>query len=322
MSPKISVIIPVHDTEKYLRKCVQSVLDQTFDDFEVICVDDMSPDGSADIISSFMKVDSRVVAVSHTENLGQGGARNSALKQAKGRYIANVDSDDWLKPTMLEAMYESTQGESVDIVCCGYDRVNEVDDVLRKFQPEAAIIDNSNNSVDIFELVNPALWNKLFRKDLCSSSSIEFPNYLCYEDLATTPRLVCESNTISIIDDRLYNYVSRENSVVSTYGTKHMLDCFEAFYILRDYLRRKNLLEHYQNQFLAMVKKHLRFRIKTLMKSGFTDEQKHSHLRYYAYLKAAMLDHSDLIGTMDAAQLQESILAVPSEAEAELRLIA
>ena len=309
MSPKISVIVPIHRTEQYLEKCVRSVLAQTFDDLEVLCVDDVSPDNSSAVIAALAESDSRVKLIQHEYNLGQGGARNTAIGVAQGTYIANVDSDDWIKPDMLEVMYKATKAETVDLVCCGYDRVNESDELLKEFALEARLIDNTDLSVDIFELLNPALWNKLFRKSLCTDNNILFPNYLNFEDLATTPRLVCESNSINIIDDKLYNYVSRENSVVSTYSAKHMLDCFDAFSVLRQYLKDKKLFAHYHGQFLAMVDKHLRFRLNGLMRSELSDEQKQSHMRYYVFLKWSFLENADVVQSMDSDALRAAVIS-------------
>ena len=288
---------------------MRSVLEQSFESLEVICVDDVSPDDSSDIVARLASSDSRIKLVRHESNLGQGGARNTAIALSQGEYIANVDSDDWMKPNMLEVMYQATNKETIDIVCCGYDRVNAADELIREYLPESELFDNTGNTVDIFELLNPALWNKLFRKSLCTSNNIKFPNYLNYEDLATTPRLVCEANYIQTIEDKLYNYVSRENSVVSTYSSKHMLDCFEAFTVLRKYLNEKKLLEHYYSAFLAMMDKHLRFRINSLLKSNLSAEQKSSHLRYYIFLKWSFLQNSGIVESMGQEELRQTALS-------------
>ena len=311
MSPKISVVIPIYRTEAFLEKCVQSVLKQTFDDIEVLCVDDQSPDSSAAIVTSIQQTDNRVKLIRHTENLGQGGARNTAIAQASGRYIANVDSDDWMKPTMLETLYQATNGETHDIVCCGYDRVDEDGQVIRQWSQDAAIYYPQSDHLDIFELLNPALWNKLIRKSLCTDRTINFPNYLNFEDLATTPRLVAEAGSIRMIEDRLYNYVRRGDSVVSTYTPKHMLDCFEAFGVLRRYLLEKNLLDKYDSAFRKMMHKHMAFRVNSIKRSALSDEQKHQHLKYYWYLKAAFFTHFDIVDSLDTESLINEIVIDP-----------
>jgi len=318
MQPRISVVIPMFNTGAFLEKCVRSVMEQTFEALEIICVDDQSPDDSASIIEKLCSIDSRIKLIRHERNLGQGGARNSAVNIARGEYIANVDSDDWLKPDMLERMYAATQEEAVDIVCCGYDRITEAGGLIKEWTPIGGYHDNRKHQVDMFDLLNPALWNKLFRKTLCTEHGIRFPNYLNYEDLATTPRLVAEADSIQIIEDRLYNYVSRENSVVSTYSPKHMLDCFEALAILHQYLLEKKLMHRYAFEFERTVDKHLTFRINSILKSDLTEEQQRYHLKYYFFIKNSFLQSSLSLSAMSNHDLVEAIsesaLDLPSTA--------
>ena len=136
-----------------------------------------------------MAADSRIKLLSHERNFGQGGARNTGIAQASANYIANVDCDDWIDIDMIETLYTHSECETVDIVCCGWKRVSENGELLDvRGRPPARHI-NTHNTVNIFDVLNPAVWNKLIRKNLLLNNDIRFPHYLAFEDLATTPRI-------------------------------------------------------------------------------------------------------------------------------------
>jgi len=199
VTPKISVVIPVYNTEKYLRKCLDSVINQTLKDIEIIIVNDCSPDNSEVIIDEYKSKDSRIVYINHKENLGLGGARNSAIAIAKGEYLASVDSDDYILPNMLELLFKTATNSQADIVIFGFQRVNEEGNKLKSQKPKNTTLYNHNNSINIFSTTNPAFWNKLWKKSLYTENNICFPNYVYYQDLATTPRILTKAKKIVFI---------------------------------------------------------------------------------------------------------------------------
>lgn len=117
--PKISIIVPVYKAEPYLRKCIDSILNQTFKDFELILVDDGSPDRCGEICDEYALKDSRIKII-HKENSGRSSARNVGLDIAQGEYIGFVDSDDWIEPDMYEVLYSKAKIESADIIALNY----------------------------------------------------------------------------------------------------------------------------------------------------------------------------------------------------------
>lgn len=308
MQPKVSIVVPMYNTAPYMEKCLNSLLSQTLEEIEILCVDDASPDNSSQIVKDYQTVDNRVQLLTHDINLGQGGARNTGIANARSNYIANVDCDDWVDTTMMEALYVATEGETVDIVACGFDRVSENGDLISEHGYEEELIDSSDTRENIFELLNPAIWNKLFKKSLCTDNNIKFPNYLSFEDLATTPRLVAESNKVRKIKARPYKYRIRDNSVMASYTLKHVLDCIQAFSVLQNYLVKRNLLDRYQVEFRDTVNKHLRFRVNGLMRSGMSEELIEMHLKQIAYLKWSFLENGKTIDAMDTVGLKKSII--------------
>jgi len=279
MTPKISIIIPIYSTAKYLDKCLQSVVQQTMQEIEVICVDDCSPDESYLIVEKYIKQDARVSLIRHKENKGLGGARNTGILTAKADFIASVDSDDFIQSEMMETLWKASNAGEYDIVCCGFDRVNESGEQVGCYKPQNITVINDSNKVDIFALMNPAFWNKLWRKSLFIDNHILFPGKLYYEDLATTPRLISHSKSIKMIDDSLYSYLVRPDSITKTYSEKHISDYFEVFDILLAFLRKNTCFETYKMDFLHIVDSQIYLHVKNILVSDMSD----SNIRLYLF---------------------------------------
>ena len=171
MNPEISIIVPVYNVEKYLKRCIDSILNQSFTNFELILVDDGSTDNSGKIIDEYAIKDERIKVI-HKENGGQGSARNRGLDIAKGNYIGFVDSDDWIHKDMYKCMYKIINEDNTDIVQVGHNMVEEytkdkrcninnlniicIDNIIEKFA--------DCNSFEVLPLIFPV--NKLYRREL------------------------------------------------------------------------------------------------------------------------------------------------------------
>jgi len=172
--PEISVIIPFYNVERYIDQCLWSVRNQTLKNIEIICVDDCSQDNSRKIVQKHLNDDHRIKLVIHENNLGLGGARNTAIRMAKADYIASVDSDDYMMPNMLEELLGETENGIYDIVCCGFNRVCENGEILSVIKYENAQFCNDSNSIDIFTVLPSSFWHKLWRKSLFIDNKIFF----------------------------------------------------------------------------------------------------------------------------------------------------
>lgn len=215
---KVSVIIPVYKTEKYLSKCLESILASTMQEMEVICVNDGSPDNCGHILESFSKKDGRIVIVNQ-ENSGQGAARNQGLLRARGETIHFCDSDDYIHPTMYTRLYNHLVQSEADVVCSGTNLEYDVhanqkccDDIYFKVN----FVGCMKSKPEMITTVDAAIWNKLFRRDFLLNNKICFPNAQFVEDIAFIWQWMTHDPKLFFTKEKLYTYVRREASAMSS----------------------------------------------------------------------------------------------------------
>ena len=283
--PKISVIVPIYNTAQYLEKCLLSIMRQSFQDIEILCIDDCSPDDSVTIVERLAAIDKRIHLLRHKENLGLGGARNTGIMTAKGAYLASVDSDDYVHPDMLTKLWEATKNQTVDVVVYGYAHVDNYGNLLNK----VTYHDKAVPKLGMFSL-NPSFCNKLWRKNLYIDNSIFFPNHVFYEDLATTPRVVHFAKKIEFISDVLYYYCERKESIVRTYSEKHIIDYLKVFDILYDFLIEYDLCK---KDFLEQFHIAIRFHSSNIFASNMNDNLKTQYLRHLLLVKTGFNSVAD-----------------------------
>ena len=253
--PKISVIVPVYNTEKYLRKCLDSIINQTFRDIEIICVDDCSPDNSRDILREY---ENRYPDLLHCiyleKNVRQGGARNRGIKAAAGDYILFVDSDDYIEKNLCEKLYCSAAANGADAVI--YDYIVEGD---AKSTYVSALGHQLNGSANIEktiladEVAMCYAWNKLWKKELIDQLECAFPEGMIYEDIAVTYVWLFKAEKINYVNKGLYYYVSREDSCVHTSSMENCCQLVKAIVMLICNFIEFELYEYYQNELTKLV---------------------------------------------------------------------
>lgn len=214
MATNISVIIPVYNVEKYLRQCIDSVLSQTFQDFEIILVDDGSTDSSGKICDEYANKDNRIRVV-HKPNGGLVSARKVGFEVSSGEYISNIDSDDWLEPNHLQVLYEGIKKENADISFADFFRnENErqvyINNIPTSIEPRQIILDFFNGKI------HAGLWNKLYRRALFEENKISYPKYDYFEDMHTSISLMMYANEVAYIPVATYHY--RYNSFSLTHN--------------------------------------------------------------------------------------------------------
>lgn len=209
--PLVSVLIPVYNVEKYLRKCLDSVLSQTLVDIEVVCINDGSTDASLQILNEYQKRDRRVVVISK-ENGGLPSARNAALDVAKGRYVGFVDSDDFVEKNMFEKLYQTAVEHQSDIVICGANIFPEEPRASKwlygSLSPTYCHYDEFHPEVLFGRIdTNPFLWRTLVKKSLIDSRHFRLDEKIVLgEDKAFQAKLYPAAKGITVIPDKLYNY--------------------------------------------------------------------------------------------------------------------
>ena len=315
--PKISVIIPMYDTEEFVEKCVRSVMAQTLKDIEIICVDDCSPDDCAVIVESLARHDSRIRLIRHEHNLGLGGARNTGIRAARAPYLASVDSDDYILPEMLERLWDATGDQVADVTACGMALMNPDGSLISNISRPQQSYCNQDDQLDIFDILSPCFWNKLWRTRLFTSNGIEFPEHLYHEDLATTPRVLRHAKDIRIISDPLYCYVQRTGSITKTVSARHIIDYFRTYDVLSNFLQTENLSERYGEEFIAKIGKSLHYHTQGLSDSSLGQAEKLQYMRYMLMLKLSYLEYDEKLREMDTATLQSLLLSATSRHDIE-----
>ena len=249
-SPQISVIVPIYNVDKYLNRCIDSIINQIFTDFEIILVNDGSFDNSPQICDEYARKDSRIKVI-HKKNGGLSDARNTGIGIARGRYLAFVDSDDYLDPSYLAVLFYAAERNGCDISYCNYaiykqERGTHKTINVRKPLPgmttgrkicKLTIKDFRSRSY---------VWNKLYKRELfLNGDNIRFP-IMYFEDLATTPRLMYFADKAVVVDKCLYYYTKRKGSIVSHLDIKKMSDYVLALGVLSNFFEKHGCYKQFR----------------------------------------------------------------------------
>lgn len=228
--PKASVIIPVYNAEKYLRQCLNSVLNQTLNDIEIICVDDGSSDTSISILEEYARNDSRVNVLKKNHS-GAGAARNLALSKALGKYVYFMDADDYCDISLLEKTVYQAELVGADIVVFGFYRVDEVTGKRTAFSGmNVSYVDNTfefsykNNPEKICSLINPTPWNKLLRKDFLLDNGLKYLTLTTTNDITFATLCALKASKITYISEQLYYYRIGLSKSITSKKRKHLHD--------------------------------------------------------------------------------------------------
>lgn len=253
-NPKISLIIPVYNVEKYLKTTLDSVFAQTFKDFEVIVVNDGSTDSSFEIIKEYSNQHNNMIVVNQ-KNQGQGIARNNALKVAKGEYVAFLDSDDFLEPNYFEELYKTAVDNDADIACCSFKLTYEkgFHELFMVFTPKKSFVMSPDEALKKLILditIHHYLWNKLYKRALFTENNITFYN-MFFEDIAACPKLFYFANKIAVTNKCLYNYRRHRKSTIAEMDAIKINDFIKSLGVMRNFLEDENIYKEYQSYFKA-----------------------------------------------------------------------
>ena len=246
---KLSIIVPVYGVEKYIDKCLNSLVKQSLKEIEIIVVNDGTKDNSQKIIYKYVKKYPDKIKSYIKENGGQGSARNYGLKKATGEYIGYVDSDDFVEKDMYKKLYNKAKENNYDIVVCGNYNVSE--DYQNKNID--AFINNYNTDLENIFFGKMAVWNKIYKRDILIKNKLEFKEKVWYEDLAFTLKAIMNSNTFAFIDEPLYDYLIREGSTMNNSNVQRNLEILDAFNDILSYIQHNKKEEYFSKiEFLAI----------------------------------------------------------------------
>ncbi len=278
---KTSIIIPIYNVEQYLEKCLDSLINQTLKDIEIICVNDESPDNCAAILKKYQKLDNRIIVLNQ-KNSGQGSARNRGLEIATGKYIQFLDSDDFYEPTCCEEMYNLMEQHPDTEVACfdtniiyeAYEDHKEIDEAYFKMRYTGKTRVKPAMSD---QLVDVNCWNKIFRKSFIDEHKLRFPEKLHYEDVGFFWFWLVRANKIYFYHKKLTNYLRRRGSFLGEIYEKSSQTIFDAFkvneLIYEDLIETKQL-ETYKTFYVRAYIRKIKWLVNCFYKDNWQDRKK------------------------------------------------
>ena len=274
----ISIIIPVYKVEKYLEKCIQSLINQTYENLQIILVDDGSPDNCGKICDEYAKKDHRIEVI-HKSNGGLSDARNKGLEIAKGEYIGFIDSDDYIESDMYEVLYNLLKQYNADVSICNFYTVSQGKIAIKNAE-------NGIKEYNRIEILKEVLldnniqsyaWNKLYKKELFDE--IKYPVGKKYEDIGTTFYLLEKCNKVVVTGKPEYYYINRQDSIVNNVTETTITDYIELIMQRYDYIEENiKELSSYNKDYLKRILKTAEQDIKNLNEVGDYTKRKYEEL--------------------------------------------
>lgn len=303
--PKISVIVPVYNVENYLCRCIDSILTQTFTDFELILVDDGSPDGCPEICDKYSTIDTRVKVI-HQNNCGQATARNNAIRVSKGEWICFVDSDDLINPYTLEYLYAGVMRNNVKMAACGAIEGNHIPDTfvltcLADFRV-IEICDEAIYEVDgQNKFFTKTVWAKLIARECIIN--YPFDDGRIYEDNVVVPKWLHSAEKIAYSDAPLYFYFLNQKGTVRKKYSIQQLDNvwakYERFCFFRDNHYPK-MSQHAFKEYINVTAVSYSRSMKELHNKTAARKLKAGFLKtYFHYRQYAHLDRKETLSVLD-----------------------
>lgn len=256
---KISVIVPIYNVEKYLKKCLDTIINQTLKEIEIICINDGSTDKSRKILEQYLKKDSRIIVIDKN-NGGLSSARNAGMKIAKGEYIGFVDSDDWIDETMFEKLYNNAKENDSQMSICG---VHKYDDKAKQmlYDDPYFTLGYFDESFDnrcfnhyetsgfIMDLCVMA-WNKIYKRSFLEENKAVFPEGLIFEDGPFFFSIYFKMDRVSIVREFLYYYrINRVNSIIQK-GDRNFINIFDVTELMWNEIKQLQYFDQIKYHFL------------------------------------------------------------------------
>lgn len=242
---KVSVVVPIYNAQKYLKDCIDSLVNQTLEEIEIILVNDGSTDSSLEIMKEYEQKNPEKIVCINKENGGQASARNVGIAKSRGAYIGFVDADDYVHIKMFQQLYEGTKKESVDMVTCDYEYI---DYASNKKLTQYAKVHKIENKREMFidPLVSP--WNKLYRKQILMDTGVMFREGCVYEDTAFYMKLIPYIETSNFINEKFVYHYKHVSSTMNGVQTIKVADIFTILEDIYEYYKEQGFLEEYKEE--------------------------------------------------------------------------
>lgn len=255
---KVSIIIPVYNTQQYLSQCLDSVLNQTLKEIEVICIDDGSTDESPKILKSYAIKDSRLKVITQ-KNSGAAACRNNGINAAQGEYLWFVDSDDWAETNACELAYKQAKKDNADILIFDAnvwtgECFNKYPSINRKLLPPETLISPKDLPDEIFSICSDVPWNKLYKADFVKKHQLVFQNLSSYNDVGFVKLALVFADRISGLYKICYHYRDNAVGAISRSRRKHSYNAVKVIAYLKEALEKHNMLDYYKKSFWTQTK--------------------------------------------------------------------
>lgn len=248
MSVKLSIIVPVYNLESCISKCLDTLINQTIEDKEIIVINDASKDNSGKIINNYSnQYGSLIKFIDLKENVGPGQVRNIGIESSNGRYIAFVDGDDFVDIDMYKILYDTAERYKSDIVSCSYERIKPDQKNTETRSKEVINLKELSSMEAVKGLLIGSIdgfaWNKLYKRSLFIQNNIKFPRDMYYEDMEVAIQAASKCNKFISIDNKFYYYVDQQNSIVNTLNDKKLKDFCLVTKNIDKYVKNKYKLD-------------------------------------------------------------------------------
>jgi len=277
--PKVSVILAVYNAAQFLNKCIDSIINQTLNNIEIICVDDCSSDDSLAILHAYAEKDSRIKVIQQNSNRGAGAARNAGLEIANGEYLSFLDADDYFSSDMLKVSVEKADALSLDVFVFGSKAFNDVTGVESDMSwsiketllPETEVFSAEQIKEDFFQAFIWWAWDKIFRKEYIDKHGFKFQEIRTSNDLLFTVSAVLMADRISYTKEAFA--VQRQKVESSLSNTRHLSYdcCLKATIALKDFMESADLYSRYERDFKNYALNFLIWNINTISQTAYVD---------------------------------------------------
>lgn len=337
---KVSVIIPIYNAQKYLSQCLDSILNQTLDDIEIICVDDGSTDGSVDIVNEYAKKDSRIALIKQN-NLYAGVARNNGMSKATGEYLIFLDADDFFEKDMLRAMYEKCVQDNAQVCLCSGRTYDENSDEFKPanhyleigFLPEKTPFSAMDAADKIFLATAPAPWTKMFKRSYIIENQFEFQPLKKTNDLFFVYCAIACATSITYVNECFVNYRIGNDQSLQGITTELSFDFYDAIFALKKELQKRKIFQYFEKGFVNRallscfynldrinVKENYIAVADMLREEGFYKLNVLGHSRGYFFYKSFFIRLLDFMGKTSEELWLEKTAPVPEKKTAKINI--
>ena len=231
MKPLLTVVIPVYNVEKYLKRCIDSILIQEWKNYDILLVDDGSTDNSPQICEDYAKAYD-IISVIHKENGGLSEARNTGISNAEGEYVYFLDSDDWIEPNTFSDLAEVIESDQYDIISFNPEFVKSEHDIIKSDSKRTKRLTGKEALIDMFSygFITGFATDKIYRKALFTKNTIQFPVGKYYEDLGTNYKLFLAAKKVYATNQKYYHYlIDNPDAITQSWNEKKLRDMFEFY---------------------------------------------------------------------------------------------